>query len=107
MRTDYPLYVVAIVCFIIAIYAYAAPLAETELYIYSLVVIGIIFIGLGYIARPKGTTLSITKTSPPKPELSVELPAQPKTEQQEESTNAATKKTAQKKKTTRRRRKKT
>ena len=64
MRFDYALYVVAMVCFIIAIYAYVASLAEvTELYLYVLAVIGVVFIGLGYMARPKTGNTCVSNNS--------------------------------------------
>jgi len=102
MRSDYALYVVAIICFIVAIYTTTINL-ESTLYIYAIAVLGIVFVGLGYIARPKKPTLT-TVTSPPSPtELSPEPETPPKTEQKETST----KKRARKKRTTRGRKKKT
>ncbi len=108
MRLDYPLYGVAIICFVIAIYAYAAPLTGIhELYLYTLAVLGIVFIGLGYVARPKSTALAPSKPTP----LSSAEPApkpkeQPKAELSEEPKKTSTTERAQKKKTTRRRRRK-
>ena len=68
MRSDYALYVVAIICFIITVYSYVSPPAGvTELYLYALVVIGLIFVGLGYMARPKvGSLTSTVQTKPAK-----------------------------------------
>ena len=84
MRTDYPLYIVAIVCFIIAVYAYAAPLTRaTDLYLYVLAVLGIVFLGLGYITRPKQATISSAVSAPSKPS---ELPPTPPESKLEEET---------------------
>lgn len=98
------------VCFIIAIYAYVTPLAEvTELYLYVLAVLGVVFIGLGYMARPKQATLaSATTVAPPSPPVSSPEPTvKQKTEPKEEPKKASTKKRAPKKRTTRKRKKKT
>ncbi|UCH31974.1 MAG: hypothetical protein JSV05_00850 [Candidatus Bathyarchaeota archaeon] len=104
MRTDYPLYVIAVICFLVAIYAYAAPLAETELYIYALAVLGIVFIGLGYMARPKEGSLSETTLTPSMPAPPSEpLPAEiqpkekPKTPRKTPVKRRARKKSAAKK----------
>lgn len=104
MRIDYPLYIVAIICFLVAIYAYVAPFAETELYIYALAVLGIVFVGLGYMARPKGrvppeTTLMPSTPAPPSEPLPADI--EPKTKPK-----APVKKRARKKSTKRKRRKK-
>jgi len=110
MRFDYALYVVAIGCFIIAIYAHLAPLTEvTDLYLYVLAVIGVVFIGLGYMARPKEATLaSATIVAPPSPPVSSPEPTvKPKTEPKEELKKVSTKKRARKKRITRKRKKKT
>ena len=108
MRIDYPLYVVAIICFLVAIYAYVGPLAETELYIYALAVLGIVFVGLGYMARPKERVLSETILTPSTPAPPSEpLPAdiEPKTKPKAPK-KAPVKKRARKKSTKRKRRKK-
>ncbi len=65
MRSDYPLYAIAILCFVITAVVYLAPLAEvTELYIYGLIVLGIVFVGLGYMARPKTPTVMRASVAP-------------------------------------------
>jgi hypothetical protein len=68
MRTDYALYVVAVICFIIAVYA---AVSVDQLYVYTLAVVGIVFIGLGYMARPKPIPVS---TAPPPPSPSATIP---------------------------------
>jgi len=110
MRSDYTLYVVAIACFIIAIYAYTAPLTEvTELHLYAIAVLGVAFVGLGYMARPKQAPLTpaITTAPPSPPTLSPEPTVQKKAEPKEEPKKASTKKRARKKRTTKKRKKKT
>lgn len=105
MRSDYALYVVAIICFIVAIYTTTINL-DTPLYIYAITVLGIVFVGLGYIARPKKVTLSpmsTTPSAPPRPEQLPETTVKPT----KQATKTATKKRARKKKTTRSRKKKT
>jgi hypothetical protein len=76
MRTDYALYVVALICFITAVYA---AVSVDQLYVYTLAVVGIVFVGLGYMARPK--TIAASTTSPPSlPATLPEEVAAPKTE---------------------------
>ena len=101
MRSDYALYVIAVICFIVAIYTTTTNL-DTPLYIYAIAVLGIVFVGLGYIARPKKATLSpmtTTPPAPPSPETLSETTVKP--------TKQATNKRARKKKTTRSHKKKT
>jgi len=61
MRSDYALYAVAIVFFILTVTAFFA-LNETEpqrdLWIITTAVLGILFIGLGYIQKPKTAAIS-------------------------------------------------
>ena len=110
MRSDYALYVIAIVCFIVAIYAIATSV--TDLYIYTIAVIGIIFLGLGYLARPKVATF------PPSPEPQIreaqKQTIQPETKTElvrerepEKTAKRATRTKGRKKKSTTRRKKKT
>lgn len=64
MRSDYMLYAVAIIFFVITGIALAAGLADFErnLSVVSTTMLGILFAGLGYILRPKPTT-TITPTT--------------------------------------------
>jgi hypothetical protein len=79
MRTDYILYIVAVICFIIAGWVGAAlpftgSIANTATVI-VLAIIGIIFIWGGYSLRP--STRGVTRmelTSPPKPVTEREQP---------------------------------
>ena len=69
MRSDYALYAVAIVFFILTgvVVAYSV---EQQLWIVTSTVLGLIFIGLGYTQRPKqitSTTTAPTVTTPPPP----------------------------------------
>lgn len=115
MRSDYILYIVAIACFFIASYTMTQLGDTQQLYSYAIAVLGMVFVGLGYIARPKKTAIS-TVTPIPTPykpaELSPKEKKAPEAETREKSAKKTTKKrtptrkTAAKKRTTRRRRKK-
>jgi len=80
MRADYPLYIVALVCFIIAGYGYAYPFAEwtaNMLLVLTLAILGVVFAVVGYILTPKEPRVTPTKPSapstyepPPPPEIS-------------------------------------
>ncbi|MGB9134186.1 MAG: hypothetical protein WCC63_01145 [Candidatus Bathyarchaeia archaeon] len=97
MRTDYALYAVALICFIIAVYA---AVSVEELYVYTLAVVGIVFVGLGYMARPK-TIAASTAPHPSPPATLPEIEAAPKTEIDEEPKKEPVKRAARR--TTRRR----
>ncbi|UCE96228.1 MAG: hypothetical protein JSV51_01050 [Candidatus Bathyarchaeota archaeon] len=97
MRSDYALYIVAIICFIVAVYTTTLSI-ETPLYISALAVLGIIFIGLGYMSRPKKTTLTIIPASQPTPPESAP-------ESKTETEKTAAKRTTRKRKTRRRKKK--
>lgn len=112
MRSDIGLYVLGVICFIIAIYAYVSRLVgETALYIYTPIVLGIVFIGLGFVARPRKAAVSPTIPAPPSqtpipPETSKDKPQQQKAEQKQ-SEKTPRRKTRTRKTTRRRRAKKT
>ncbi len=103
MRTDYPLYLIAIICFIGALYAYVT-LAQTPLYLYALAVLGIIFLGLGYIVKPKPAAPPSSSTTQP-PIKSSLAASQPEPEEEPEKPSLK-KQTRTRRKTTRKRRKK-
>lgn len=110
MRSDYAIYVIAIICFIIT--AYAIATAVTDLYIYTLAVIGIIFLGLGYLARPKAATsppsLKPQTRAEPKPKVQPEAKTELTRENKPEKTaKRAAKTKGRKRKSTTRRKKKT
>lgn len=68
MRTDYILYVVAVICFIIAGYSAAYPFTgdmANWAIVVVLAIIGIIFIWGGYSLRP--STPMVTRTEPTMP----------------------------------------
>jgi disulfide bond formation protein DsbB len=110
MRSDYALYVIAVICFIVAIYTYSTSfVVNPELYLYGLVVLGLVFVGLGYMVRPKQASLQIQPSAPPpppSPEASPKPAEPPETEPTTEAKKTS-KRTTKKKRTTRRRRKKT
>jgi len=64
MRSDYALYVVAVICFIISgvSAAYTA-----SLWTVTPVVFGLVFIGLGYTMRPKQAVTTQIAVAPPPP----------------------------------------
>ncbi|MCW4052895.1 MAG: hypothetical protein NWE78_06795 [Candidatus Bathyarchaeota archaeon] len=113
MRSDYPLYAIAILCFVITAVAYSTLLVEvTSLYIYGLIVLGIVFVGLGYMARPKTPTAPQTSVAPAKPAENLTQEKQtPKTEEKAKvaptKTAAKSTKASTKKPATRRTRKRT
>jgi predicted flap endonuclease-1-like 5' DNA nuclease len=71
MRSDYALYVVAIIFFILT-GAVAAYQATQSLWIITTAVLGLVFIGVGYTQRPRQTVTTKMAAAPPPP------PAPPK-----------------------------
>jgi hypothetical protein len=105
MRADYALYVVALICFLIGAYAIVS-VEEVQLYVYALAVVGIVFVGLGYMARPKATVVVAPTPTPPStqpPEAPPKVEAAPEAEAEKEKQEPVKKTTRR----TRRRRKKT
>lgn len=102
MRTDYVLYIIALICFIFAGYTAAyqfTDLMANTLIVVVLAIIGAIFIGSGYTLRPQPRvvthaepTTPSTKpameeqTMPPEPELMPEPTPEPETTQAAEPT---------------------
>jgi predicted flap endonuclease-1-like 5' DNA nuclease len=87
MRSDYVLYAVAIICFIITgtVAAYAAT---QQLWIVIPAVVGLAFIGVGYTQRPRqqaGATQMAISTPPPPPTMTTPKVAEvtPETKTQE------------------------
>ncbi len=68
MRSDYALYVVAIIFFAITVMSFALQLAEFEknLWVLTTAILGLLFIGIGYSQRPK-TQATVIKAPPPAP----------------------------------------
>jgi len=85
MRSDYGLYVIAIICFFLAFliffmgYAQGSPVHVTGGEVTDLVImmfsaiLGAVFFGLGYVVRPK----KVTPSPPPTPKPSA--PSKPET----------------------------
>jgi hypothetical protein len=55
MRSDYALYTVAIIFFILTGIVYVYQAEYREVWIITTAVLGLFFIGLGYTQRPKAT----------------------------------------------------
>jgi type IV secretory pathway VirB10-like protein len=69
MRTDYILYVIAVICFIVAGLTAARPYtsaASNWLIVIVLAIIGVIFVGGGYSLRPQ--TRVVTRAEPKMPQ---------------------------------------
>ena len=81
MRSDYALYAVAVIFFImtgiVLAYSYFAYVIEfRELWILTTAVLGLAFIGIGYSQRPRQTIISapshtVTPSTPPKVKSSI------------------------------------
>ena len=69
MRSDYALYTVSIIFFILTAISYIALQAtERAVWIVSTIVLGLLFIGLGYSQRPKTREIEISSiATPPEP----------------------------------------
>jgi len=75
MRSDYALYAVAIIFFILTGITLAHQVESQELWIISTFVLGLFFIGLGYSQRPKAQAKTVTVEAPPPPTPVVQEPA--------------------------------
>jgi hypothetical protein len=78
MRTDYVLYLAAVICFIIAgYYGYTYSLADmnTTLIVVVLAIIGVIFIWGGYSLRPQARV--VTRAEPSMPPTKPAMEEQP------------------------------
>jgi predicted flap endonuclease-1-like 5' DNA nuclease len=67
MRSDYALYIVALICFIIS--GVWAAATTVNLWIVTPIVIGLAFIGLGYTQRPKRMVTTEIAVGPPPPPM--------------------------------------
>jgi predicted flap endonuclease-1-like 5' DNA nuclease len=68
MRSDYALYTVAIIFFIITGIVFACQTQPVELWVITTTVLGLFFIGIGYTQRPKAkvqTTMAAPPAAPP------------------------------------------
>jgi TRAP-type C4-dicarboxylate transport system permease large subunit len=113
MRSDYIMYIIAVICFIIAGYTVTQSGETIQLSSYAIAVVGIVFVGLGYLARPKNTVFSkvtpVSTQSKPtklssKEEETLKAETEKKTAKQTPK-KRATRKTTTKKKTRRRKKK--
>lgn len=57
MRSDYILYTVSIIFFILTGIVFTYPVEQRELWTVTTIVLGLLFIGLGYSQRPKAATI--------------------------------------------------
>ena len=89
MRSDYALYLVAIIFFIITAMSFALVSTELErnLSVVTTAILGLLFIGLGYTQRPKPKAQAIKvappsspSAAPPAPSPSVEIVKEEKPE---------------------------
>jgi len=83
MRSDYALYIVALIFFIITATSFALVNAELErnLSAVTTAVLGLLFLALGYTQRPRAQVSAIQTTIPqplavPQPPLVIEVPKQ-------------------------------
>jgi len=67
MRSDYALYVVAIIFFVITSVAFALELADfaRSVWVVTTAILGLLFIGLGYTQRPQTRTITVHAPSSP------------------------------------------
>jgi predicted flap endonuclease-1-like 5' DNA nuclease len=72
MRSDYALYLVAIIFFIITGMSLAL---EENLWVVTTAILGLLFIGLGYTQRPRPQAKAIQASPPPAPAPTVTAPA--------------------------------
>jgi predicted flap endonuclease-1-like 5' DNA nuclease len=77
MRSDYALYLVAIIFFIITAMSFALMTAEFErnLSVVTTAILGLLFIGLGYTQRPRPQAKAIQTPPPPAPAPTVTAPS--------------------------------
>jgi len=81
MRSDYALYTVAIILFILTFIVLAYPPDLKELWIVTTAVLGLLFIGLGYTQRPKPRVITIEAPAPvPAPPAATEAAKEEKPE---------------------------
>jgi len=65
MRSDYALYAVAIIFFILTGMVYVYQVGNREVWIITTAVLGLFFIGLGYTQRPKAAPKPAAIEAPP------------------------------------------
>jgi predicted flap endonuclease-1-like 5' DNA nuclease len=77
MRSDYALYTVAIIFFIITGIVLAYETKPVELWAITTTVLGLFFIGLGYTQRPKAKVQTAAATPPTPPSIQPAPPPPP------------------------------
>ncbi len=80
MRSDYALYTVAIIFFILTGVIYFYQTNNRELYMVATAVIGLFFMGIGYTQRPR-TETTATKTQTQQAEIATTTQITPKKEE--------------------------
>jgi len=83
MRSDYALYGVAIIFFVITAFSFLVLVEfERNLSIITTVILGILFVGLGYTLRPSTKTSPVTMATAPPPQAptTIETPIKKETE---------------------------
>ena len=63
MRSDYTLYVVAVIFFVLTTVVLAYPVEPRDVWVVTTAVLGLLFIGLGYSRRPKPQSIAATTTA--------------------------------------------
>jgi len=82
MRSDYVLYAVAIICFIITGAVAAVYAATEQLWIVIPIVLGLAFVGVGYTQRPKEQAITQMAVAPPPPPPTMVAPKTPEIAQE-------------------------
>lgn len=75
LRLDYTLYVIAAMVFVATGMALGYQVAYKELWVISTVVLGLTFVGLGYLQRPKARPIAVEASTPISSVQSTPLPA--------------------------------
>jgi predicted flap endonuclease-1-like 5' DNA nuclease len=64
MRSDYALYGVAIIFFLLTTIVLAYPMELRDLWIVTTAVLGLLFVGLGYTQKPKPRAITVQASAP-------------------------------------------
>jgi predicted flap endonuclease-1-like 5' DNA nuclease len=74
MRLDYILYALAIILFVVTIWTVAVPLDQQQVWVVSTLVVGLLFVGLGYTQRPKAPAVAVSQPTTPVPPGPIQQP---------------------------------
>ena len=77
MRSDYALYTVAVIFFVLTGITLVHQVELKELWIISTVVLGLFFVGLGYSQRPRAQAKTVAVEAPPPPTPSTPVVQEP------------------------------